>query len=83
MPRYTILLRKNESVPGYSVIVPELRGCFTQGDDLEEALTNAKEAIERHIEALIEDGEKIPTELEPVILASVAFEMPKHQTKIT
>ncbi len=83
MYRYTILLRKNEEVPGYSVIVPELPGCFTQGNDLEEALSNAKEAIECHIEALMEDGEEIPVELEPFILASVAVEIQKHQTKIT
>ena len=29
----------------YSVEFPDLDGCFTQGDTLEEALTNAKEAM--------------------------------------
>jgi predicted RNase H-like HicB family nuclease len=31
---------------GYWVKVPALPGCVTQGETLEEALTNAKEAIE-------------------------------------
>ncbi len=37
---------------GYSVQVPALPGCFTQGDSREEAVAMAKEAISLHIEAL-------------------------------
>jgi predicted RNase H-like HicB family nuclease len=35
---------------GYSVEVPELPGCFTEGDTFEEALANAREAIECNID---------------------------------
>lgn len=35
---------------GYSVEVPELPGCFTEGDTLEEALANAREAIECYLD---------------------------------
>lgn len=36
---------------GYSVMIPNLPGCYTEGDTLEEALENAKEAIDGHREA--------------------------------
>ena len=37
---------------GYNVQVPALDGCFTQGDTVEEALSNAKEAIICYLEGL-------------------------------
>ncbi|MBS3138200.1 type II toxin-antitoxin system HicB family antitoxin [Candidatus Woesearchaeota archaeon] len=40
------------------VEVPSLPGCITQGKTIEEALNNAREAIECHIEAL--EKSKIP-----------------------
>ncbi|HXG09917.1 MAG TPA: type II toxin-antitoxin system HicB family antitoxin [Gemmataceae bacterium] len=44
---------------GYSVEVPALPGCFSQGDSLEEALANIKEAIECHLD------EPAPSSLPP------------------
>jgi len=41
---FNIILEPAEE-GGYNVIVPALDGCFTQGDTMEEALKNAKEAI--------------------------------------
>ena len=43
----------------YSVEFPDLDGCFTQGDTLEEALTNAKEAMELTLEDVF-DGCPLP-----------------------
>jgi predicted RNase H-like HicB family nuclease len=45
---------------GYSVHVPALPGCHTQGDTMDEALANAREAIELHIEGLKEIGHPVP-----------------------
>ncbi|MEK7480736.1 MAG: type II toxin-antitoxin system HicB family antitoxin [Patescibacteria group bacterium] len=39
-----------EADGGYSVSVPVLPGCFSQGDTFEEAVKNIKEAIELYIE---------------------------------
>ena len=39
-----------ETEGGYSVIIPSLPGCFSQGDTFEEAIKNAKEAIELYLE---------------------------------
>ena len=42
--KYIVLLFE-EAEGGYSVEIPELPGCFTEGDTVEEALANAREAI--------------------------------------
>ena len=60
MRRYTLLLHDDKEQGGYWVEVPALPGCFSQGDTLESALRNAREAIELHIEGMIADGEPIP-----------------------
>ena len=44
----------------YGVTVPDLPGCFSAGDTLDEALENTKEAIECHIEGLLMDNEFFP-----------------------
>lgn len=61
MRTYRVILEPNES-GGYTVIVPLLPGCISEGDTKKEALANIKEAIELYIESLQEDGEPIPNE---------------------
>ncbi len=58
---YRILLRK-EPEGGYTVTVPSLPGCVTYGENIEEAIVMAKEAIGLYLESLKEHGEEIPTE---------------------
>ncbi len=55
-----VVLIPDKTDGGYTVIVPTLPGCISEGDTLEEALTNIKEAIELHIESLQAHGEEIP-----------------------
>jgi len=62
--RYTILLHPDEEQGGYTVTVPALPGCITEGDTIEEAISMAKEAIQLYIESLIADGEPVPEEHE-------------------
>jgi len=59
MYSYKVLLNK---IPegGYSVIVPALPGCLTYGENVDEAMVMAKEAIELYIEELQARGEDIP-----------------------
>jgi predicted RNase H-like HicB family nuclease len=40
----------------YGVNVPDIRGCHSWGDTIDEALKNAKEAIYSHVETLVELG---------------------------
>ena len=44
----------------YGVTVADLPGCFSAGDSIEEALDGAQEAIDGHVELLIEAGEGLP-----------------------
>ena len=60
--RYTVALERNE-VDGYTVTVPALPGCITQGDNIADALSNAKEAIECHLESMAIDKELFPPDL--------------------
>lgn len=45
---------------GYVVAVPDIDGCYSAGDTLEEALLNSRQAIEAHLGLLVEDGIDIP-----------------------
>ena len=53
---YKILINK-ESEGGYTVTVPALPGCITYGENVDHAITMAKEAIELYIEELESRGE--------------------------
>jgi predicted RNase H-like HicB family nuclease len=44
----------------FGVTVPDLPGCFSAGDTFEEALDGAREAIDGHVELLIEGGQGLP-----------------------
>ena len=58
---YRVMLRK-EPEGGYTVIVPSLPGCVTFGEDVDDAIAMAREAIELYLESLREHGEPIPTD---------------------
>lgn len=62
--RYTIILYPDPDEGGYTVTVPTLPGCITQGETLEEAITMAKDAIRLYLETLAAQGEPIPEERE-------------------
>jgi len=47
---------------GYVAVVPILPGCHTQGESLEEAERNVKEAIAVYLESLAAHGDAIPVE---------------------
>ena len=55
---YTVILEKG--VSSWGAYVPDLPGCIAAGDSREETLQLIREAIEIHIEALIERGETVP-----------------------
>lgn len=58
---YPIVIEKptNEN-ECYGVIVPDVAGCFSAGDTLDEAIKNAHEAISLHLDMLASDGDDIP-----------------------
>jgi predicted RNase H-like HicB family nuclease len=56
---YPVVLHK-DSDSDYGVTVPDLPGCFSAGKTVDEALAMAKEAIELHLEGLIDEGQPVP-----------------------
>ncbi|MFL5586141.1 MAG: type II toxin-antitoxin system HicB family antitoxin [Ktedonobacteraceae bacterium] len=61
---YTIILEPDPDEGGYTVTVPALPGCVTQGETIEEAIVMAKDAIRLYIETLIAEGQPVPLEHE-------------------
>ncbi len=57
--RFPIVIHKDPKTD-YGVSVPDLPGCYSAGRTFDEAMEMAREAIECHIEGLIEDNEPIP-----------------------
>ena len=57
--RYPIVIHHDEG-SSYGVTVPDLPGCFSAGDTIEEALELAPEAIASHIETLLMEGQPVP-----------------------
>ena len=60
--KYTIILEPQEE-GGYTVTVPALQGCISEGDTREEAIKNIKDAIALYIKDLRESGEEIPSDI--------------------
>ena len=60
--KYTVIIEKGHE-SGYVAYAPALKGCVSQGETREETLKNIKEAMEVYIEALLEDGLPVPTEV--------------------
>jgi predicted RNase H-like HicB family nuclease len=71
MRRYSVVLIPDPDEGGYTVRVPALPGCITEGDTLEEALDNARDAIQLYLEDLEACGQPIPEERAMPELASV------------
>lgn len=64
MRQYTIIMEPDTEEGGYTVTVPALPGCITQGDTVEQCIERAHEAIAGYIESLLADGLPIPEETE-------------------
>jgi len=52
--KFRVILEPSEE-GGYTVIVPSLPGCISEGNTREEALKNVREAIELYLEPVEDD----------------------------
>ncbi|MBI2760379.1 MAG: type II toxin-antitoxin system HicB family antitoxin [Chloroflexi bacterium] len=57
---FTVLLQPDDEGEGYTVTVPALPGCVSEGDTLDEALSNARDAIGAVLDDMQRCGEPIP-----------------------
>ena len=56
---YPVVIHKDRG-SDYGVTVPDLPGCFSAGRTMDDALAMVREAIELHLEGLIEEGQIVP-----------------------
>ena len=76
MARYTVLLYPEPDHCAYNVVVPSMPGVSTFGDTVEEALTNAREAMRGWLLAEQDRGNHLPEgDAEPIVTA-VKVELP-------
>ena len=57
---YPIAIRPGDEQHAWGVEVPDIPGCFSAGENLDDAMAMAREAIEGHLEILAEDCARIP-----------------------
>ena len=59
--KYPIAIEPGNAKTAWGVVVPDLPGCFSAADSgIDEAIENAKEAIELWIEMALDQGQDIP-----------------------
>jgi predicted RNase H-like HicB family nuclease len=56
--RYAIVIEKGKK--NYGVYVPDVPGCVSVGDTVEECMINIREALQVHFAGMREDGDRIP-----------------------
>lgn len=59
--KFIVAIEPGTASSVFGVVVPDLPGCFAAGETLNEAVDNAREAIDFQCETLIEDGGSVPT----------------------
>ena len=57
--KFIVVLHSDDGVR-FGATVPDLAGCFSGGDSLDAALDSVREAIDLHVEGLIEEGLALP-----------------------
>jgi len=68
---FKVILEPDEETGGYVVSCPALPGCYTQGDTVDEALDNIKEAILLCLEDMQAQNQPIP-DTSKTLISSVA-----------
>jgi len=60
MPYYVAIVEEAGPETAVGIWFPDLPGCFSAGDDVDEALRNASEAVGLYAEELARDGRSLP-----------------------
>ena len=68
--QFTVVIEADEDQ--FHAYVPSLPGCHSFGSTVDEARANIAEAIEVYLEGLLEDGEEIPLEREPIYVTHLS-----------
>jgi predicted RNase H-like HicB family nuclease len=74
---YTLLLTPDSEAGGYTVSVPALKGVVTEGETIDEAIANARDAISLWIESRRSHGWDVPEETEHSFAIIVNVDVPE------
>ena len=69
--QYTAVFEPDEKLGGFTVTIPSLPGCISEGDSFEESLKNIKEAAALYIEVMRDKNFDVPSEGRGVVIAPV------------
>lgn len=58
--RYPVMIEAGNDTTAWGVVVPDLPGCFSAGDTLDEAMAAVEEAAAAWIDAALDAGREIP-----------------------
>jgi predicted RNase H-like HicB family nuclease len=58
--KFTIAIEPGTKKTAFGIVVPDLPGCFSAGDTVEEAFDNAREIIDAFCQILAEKGKDLP-----------------------
>lgn len=67
--RYPIAIEPGTAETAWGVVVPDLPGCFSAGDTLDEAVANAEEAVAAWLDSALDEGQQVP---QPTSLQEIA-----------
>lgn len=73
--QYTAIFEPDEKVGGFTVTIPSLPGCISEGDTFEEALKNIQEAASLYIEVMREKKRKIPEEERAIVVTPIEIKI--------
>ncbi|MGI8584528.1 MAG: type II toxin-antitoxin system HicB family antitoxin [Chitinophagaceae bacterium] len=90
MEKFLVVIEK--AVKNYSAYSPDVLGCISTGNTIDETLQNFKEALEFHLEGLAEENMPLPSSIsleehlkkgniylnEDIIIASLQITPPKQ-----
>ncbi len=70
--RFRAIFTFDEEYDGYTVEVPELPGCMSQGKTLDEAMANIKDAVQGVLFVMEKNGESYKPAPRPVLIGEIA-----------
>lgn len=72
--KYDVIFEEAEE-GGYTVFVPSLPGCISEGDTFEEAKINITDAIKLYLEDLETEGEEIPIDNKSIFIGKIEVDI--------
>jgi predicted RNase H-like HicB family nuclease len=74
---FQIIIEKEPDDAGYLAYSPTLPGCFSNGNTIEEARRNIREAIEQHLESMLARRQIVPQHEQLVHVEELSVGVPE------